>query len=167
ASEVFTEGLRKGIAPTEDRCRALREARAPEDVKALRSFLGVVQFSARFIPDLNTVTDPLWQLTCGVLRKLQRVCKTTPELDPEPYVGKAAWWLFRSSNNDDEELTSLRSHAKIVCPPVPRPSGLLPFDLNASLQGAQPVSLDSAESSRGWEGTETAPTRTTRKDRFF
>ena len=58
-------GLRftsEGISPTEDRCRALREAKAPTDAKSLRSFLCTVLFSARFMKDVCTVADPLWNL---------------------------------------------------------------------------------------------------------
>lgn len=59
-------GLRfssKGISPTEDRCRALREAPEPTNAKDLKSFLCSVLYSSRFIPDLMSKTEPLWNLT--------------------------------------------------------------------------------------------------------
>lgn len=65
-SELTFFGLRmseKGIAPTEDRCRALREAKPPANVKELRSLLGTVQFSSRFIKHTCMITEPLWRLT--------------------------------------------------------------------------------------------------------
>ena len=52
----------QGVAPTEDRCKTLREVEPPKDVKALRSFLGLLQYSARFIHNVNTLSDPLWRL---------------------------------------------------------------------------------------------------------
>jgi transposase InsO family protein len=56
----FTED---GISPTEDRCQALKDARAPTDAKDLHSFLCTAMWSARFMKDICTVADPLWQLT--------------------------------------------------------------------------------------------------------
>ncbi len=52
-----------GVSPTEDRVRALREAKAPANAAELRSFLGAVQWCSRFIEDLCTTTEPLWSLT--------------------------------------------------------------------------------------------------------
>ena len=59
-------GLRmsaEGIAPTVDRCQALREATPPSNVKELRSLLGLAQCNARFIKNTCTITEPLWRLT--------------------------------------------------------------------------------------------------------
>lgn len=52
-----------GIAPTEDRCKALREAGPPSNAKELRSLLGLVQYNARFIRDTCSITESLWRLT--------------------------------------------------------------------------------------------------------
>lgn len=51
-----------GIHKTEDKIRAVKEARIPENVKELQSFLGLVTFYARFIKDLATIAHPLYQL---------------------------------------------------------------------------------------------------------
>ena len=51
-----------GIAPTEDRCQALQDAKEPRDAKELRSLLGVIQYSGRFIRDLSSEAASLWQL---------------------------------------------------------------------------------------------------------
>ena len=52
-----------GINPTEEKVRAVVEAREPCSVTEVKSFLGLVNFSARFIPDLATVAEPLRRLT--------------------------------------------------------------------------------------------------------
>ena len=53
----------KGIGPTEERVKAVLEAREPENASEVKSFLGMVNFSAKFIPDLATVSEPLRRLT--------------------------------------------------------------------------------------------------------
>ena len=53
----------KGIGPTEDRVKAILEAREPQNVSELRSFLGLANYSSRFIPHFATLTEPLRRLT--------------------------------------------------------------------------------------------------------
>ena len=53
----------KGIGPTEERVRALQETREPETVSEVRSFLGLANYSRRFIPHFATFTEPLRKLT--------------------------------------------------------------------------------------------------------
>jgi hypothetical protein len=52
----------KGIGPTTERVRAIAEAREPESASEVRSFLGLVSYSSRFIPDFATVSEPLRRL---------------------------------------------------------------------------------------------------------
>ena len=52
-----------GIGPAEDKVKAVLEARRPESASEVRSFLGLVQFNSRYIPDLATVSEPLRKLT--------------------------------------------------------------------------------------------------------
>ena len=52
----------KGIGPTEERVKAIADAREPESVTELRSFLGLANYSARFIPQFATTTEPLRKL---------------------------------------------------------------------------------------------------------
>ena len=52
----------EGIAPTEDRVAAIRNASRPKDAKDLRSFLGMTGFSNRFIVHLQTITEPFKHL---------------------------------------------------------------------------------------------------------
>ena len=53
----------KGIRPTEQRVRVVVKARQPENIHELRSFLGIVNYSATFIPGFATISKPLRKLT--------------------------------------------------------------------------------------------------------
>ena len=53
----------RGIGPTESKVEAVVNAREPESVAEVRSFMGLVNSSAKFIPNLATVSEPLRQLT--------------------------------------------------------------------------------------------------------
>ena len=52
-----------GINPTEDKVKAILEACAPENISEVRSFLGLVNYCSRYIPDLATKAEPLRRLT--------------------------------------------------------------------------------------------------------
>jgi len=51
----------KGIRPTE--VRAVVEAREPQNASEVRSFRGLANYNAQFIPDFATVADPLGEST--------------------------------------------------------------------------------------------------------
>lgn len=51
-----------GIRPSEDKIVALKNFRSPQTAEELRSFLGLVTFVGRFIPNLATVNAPLREL---------------------------------------------------------------------------------------------------------
>ena len=53
----------KGIGPTEVKVRAIVDAREPQNASEVRSFLGLANYNARFIPDFATVAEPLRRLT--------------------------------------------------------------------------------------------------------
>lgn len=53
----------KGIGPTAERVRAVVEAREPENVSEVRSFLGLAGYSSRFIPQFASISEPLRRLT--------------------------------------------------------------------------------------------------------
>ena len=53
----------RGVGVATDKVRAVVEAREPESVSEVRSFLGLVNYSGRFIPDLATLSEPLRRLT--------------------------------------------------------------------------------------------------------
>ncbi|CAH1233137.1 RTL1 [Branchiostoma lanceolatum] len=53
----------KGVDPSEEKIAAIREAEAPKTVGEVRSFLGLVHYVAKFVPDLATMAEPLQKLT--------------------------------------------------------------------------------------------------------
>ena len=53
---------RKGIQPTQDKVRAIRDAPATTNIHQLKSFLGLINFYAKFLPNLSTVLAPLYVL---------------------------------------------------------------------------------------------------------
>ena len=52
-----------GERPTEGKVKAIWETEAPANFAELRSFLGLVRFSSRFLPDFATTVEPLRKLT--------------------------------------------------------------------------------------------------------
>ena len=53
----------KGIGPAENKVTAVKNATEPKTAAEVRSFLGLVNFSARFIENLATKSEPLRKLT--------------------------------------------------------------------------------------------------------
>ncbi|XP_065941320.1 uncharacterized protein [Magallana gigas] len=53
----------RGIGPAVVKVKAVVDAREPKTSAEVRSFLGLVNYSSRFIPDLATVAAPLRELT--------------------------------------------------------------------------------------------------------
>ena len=52
----------KGIHPVPEKVSAVREAPRPKDVFQLRSFLGMVNYYGKFLPNLATLLRPLYDL---------------------------------------------------------------------------------------------------------
>ena len=48
-----------GILPTQEKVRAIDEAPRPKDTSELKSFLGLVNFYGKFLPNLSTILSPL------------------------------------------------------------------------------------------------------------
>ena len=59
---------RHGLHPTEDKIKALRDAPTPKNMPELRSFLGIVNYYSKFLPNLSSKLSPLYNL----LRKQSR-----------------------------------------------------------------------------------------------
>lgn len=53
----------KGISPDPEKVKALHESQKPQSAPEVRSFLGMAQYSARYIPNFSTITAPLRELT--------------------------------------------------------------------------------------------------------
>lgn len=53
----------KGLQVSDDKGKAIAQAPRPKDQSELRSFLGLVQYCARFIPSFAIIASPLWDLT--------------------------------------------------------------------------------------------------------
>jgi transposase InsO family protein len=53
----------KGLSPAEAKVKAVKDARPPENATEVRSFLGLVNFNAKFIPNLASCAEPLRRLT--------------------------------------------------------------------------------------------------------
>ena len=57
----------QGVAPSEEKIAAVVNARPPQNVSEVRSFVQFVQYSAKFIPDFAQIAE----LLCRMLRKGQ------------------------------------------------------------------------------------------------
>ena len=52
----------EGLQPTTDKIHAIMEAPVPTDVTQLRSFLGLLNYYSKFLPQSSTLLAPLYQL---------------------------------------------------------------------------------------------------------
>ena len=51
-----------GLHPTEDKFRAIRDAPQPTNVSGLRTYLGLLTYYSKFLPNLSTTLAPLYSL---------------------------------------------------------------------------------------------------------
>ena len=58
-----TDRVEQGIQPTQGKVRAIRDTPAPTDLHQLKLFLGLLNFYAKFVPNLSTVLTPLYSLS--------------------------------------------------------------------------------------------------------
>ena len=52
-----------GVGPTKETARAVHETEAPTNVTEMKSVLGLLSFSSRFLSDFATIAEPLRKLT--------------------------------------------------------------------------------------------------------
>lgn len=52
----------KGLQPTDEKVRAIKEAPSPSNVSQLRSFIGLVNYYCKFLPNLANTLAPLYSL---------------------------------------------------------------------------------------------------------
>ena len=57
-----------GLRPSEAKAAVITRAPAPTNETELKSFLGLVNYYAKFLPNLATVLAPLYQLLCKYVR---------------------------------------------------------------------------------------------------
>jgi len=65
ATSVVYFGLcfsERGIQPTDEKVKAIRDAPTPSNATELRSFLGMLAALSNFIPKLSTLSHPLYEL---------------------------------------------------------------------------------------------------------
>jgi len=81
--EVVYLGLKidvEGLHPVDDKVDAVKRAPVPQNVKELRSFLGMVQYYRPFLPDLAATLAPLNELLKkGIQWAWTRECQQTFE----------------------------------------------------------------------------------------
>ena len=56
----------RGLQVSDEKVKAIVNAPPPKDRSEVRSFLGLAQFCAKFIPNFASITSPLWDLTGDV-----------------------------------------------------------------------------------------------------
>ena len=54
----------QGLHPTQLKTEALKNAPRPKNVSELRSFLGIVTYYSKFLPNLSSKLTPLYTLLC-------------------------------------------------------------------------------------------------------
>ena len=55
-------GSKKGLQPTNDKIRAIRDAPVPQNASQLLSFLGMVNYYGKFLKDVSSKLSPLYRL---------------------------------------------------------------------------------------------------------
>ena len=90
-SHIFSKD---GIAPAPSKVQALCDAAEPRNPTEVRSFLGMAQYSASFIKDFATITEPLRKLTRSQspwtwdrpqVEAFEKVKNALPEATTMPY----------------------------------------------------------------------------------
>ena len=51
----------QGLQPTDEKIQAINNAPAPTDVSQLKSFLGLINFYRKFLPNLSNTLAPLYR----------------------------------------------------------------------------------------------------------
>ena len=77
SGHIFSE---EGVSPDPNRIDAISALKSPTNVKELRSFLGMVTYCARFLPDFASITKPLNNLTRKGMSTIVRNSENPSEL---------------------------------------------------------------------------------------
>ena len=82
--------LANGLQPTTEKVQAIVQAPQPTNVTQLKSFLGMINYYGKFLPNLSTRLAPLYKL-------LQKQSRWRWRLEQEEAFGKAKNLLTSSS----------------------------------------------------------------------
>ena len=67
----------EGISPLEDKVRAIQESPKPTNVSELKSFLGIINYYGKFVPNLSSHLSPLYALLHhSAIWKWNKECET-------------------------------------------------------------------------------------------
>ena len=91
-----------GRHPTEDKIRAIKEAPAPTNITELHSFLGMITYYSKFLPNMSTKLTPLYAL----LAKKKRWSWHTKE--------EAAFQLAKQALHSDAVLVHFDSSKPLI-----------------------------------------------------
>ena len=94
----------KGIGPTESRVEAVVRAKEPKNAGEVRSFLGLVNFSARFIPNLASITEPFRELTRKDVPFVWGAVQQTAFDALKSSLGRAETLAYFDSNTEETKL---------------------------------------------------------------
>ena len=103
-----------GIQPTEDKKRAILEAPTPQNLQQLRSFLGLLNYYGKFLPNLASILSSLYSLQ----------------------KKKARWHWGREQEEAFSKAKYLLTSAKVLVPYDPNRKLILPCDASPNGIGA-------------------------------
>ena len=65
-SEITFFGIHftsQGVSLSDQKTKALKEFKTPENASELHSFLGLIVYASQWVENLATIAEPLWSLT--------------------------------------------------------------------------------------------------------
>ena len=83
---------KEGLKPDPDKIKLVQEMPQPDNIKAVRRFCGFVNYSAKFMPKLSEVMEPIRNLTCkenewkwthehdAAVKRIKEMATTSPPL---------------------------------------------------------------------------------------
>lgn len=76
------------VKPDPEKCRAIQKYEKPTDLKELRSFIGLAEFSRSYIPNYAKLIFPLYDLFKGETKRSKKKIKWDKNLDNSFYILK-------------------------------------------------------------------------------
>ena len=85
----------QGLHATQEKLKAINEAPIPRNVTELRSFLGLLNYYGRFIPNLATIVHPLYQLLCkNATWKWSNSCNKLSRMQSPSWYLPMFWYIM-------------------------------------------------------------------------